>query len=147
MNNKIYILAKKFKEKFFGTVAFRIKAHSNVIQEHINKDEKLLYVFCGQRGHSNYEIFSSCIIVLTDKRILVGTKRVLFGYFYTSVSLKWFNDLKIQSGVLWGKIIIDTAKEVLVISNLAKGSLYEIENAISNVVAKYRKNNNKDKEN
>ena len=59
MNNQVYNLAKRFQRKYFGTIAFRLKAHSNVISEHINKGEKILYVFCGQKGHSNKEILNT----------------------------------------------------------------------------------------
>ena len=62
---------------------------------------------------------------------MIATKRVLWGYFYTTVTPDLLNDLKIQSGILFGRVIIDTAKEVICISNLAKSSLEEIETAIS----------------
>lgn len=131
MNNRVYNLAKRFRSKYFGTIAFRLKAHSKVIEEHINKDEKLLYVFCGQKGHSHKEIFSTCVIALTEERIMIATKRVLWGYFYTTITPDLFNDLKVQSGILFGRVIIDTAKEVIAISNLSKKSLAEVETAIS----------------
>lgn len=139
MNKSVYNLAKRFKKKYFGTIAFRLKAHSQVIQDHLNKGEKVLYVFCGQKGHSHKEIFSSCVVALTDSRIIVATKRVLFGYFFSTVTPELFNDLKIHSGVIFGRVMIDTAKEVITISNLSKESLYEIETAIS----KYMTNENR----
>ncbi len=131
MNNKVYKLARKFKNKYFGTIAFRIKAHSKVIDKHLNDSEKLFYVFCGQKGYLSREIFSSCVVALTNERILVATKRVVFGYYLTTVTPELFNDLKVQSGILFGRVIIDTAKEKIVISNLAKSSLKEVETAIS----------------
>ena len=131
MNNKVYKLANRFRKKYFGTIAFRIKQHSKIVSDHINEDEKLLYVFCGQKGHSHKEIFSTCVVALTDKRIIIATKRVLWGYFLTTITPDLFNDLKIQSGIIFGRVIIDTAKEEIYISNLAKSSLYEIETAIS----------------
>lgn len=139
MNNKVYSLAKRFKKKFFGTIAFRLKAHSKVIEDHLNDDEKLLYVFCGQKGPSHCEIFTTCVFALTDKRMIIATKRVLWGYFYNTVSLELFNDLKIHSGIFFGKVIIDTAKEVIIISNLAKGSLYEIETSLTSLLLKAKK--------
>ncbi len=131
MKNKVYKLALRFRKKYFGTIAFRLRAHSDVIASHINPDEKLLYVFCGQKGYSNKEIFSSVVVALTNERIMVATKRVLWGYFLTSVTPDLFNDLKVQSGMIFGKVIIDTAKEKIVISNLANSSLREVETAIS----------------
>ena len=145
MNNKVYNLARRFRNKYFGTIAFRIRAHSRVVSEHINPDEKLLYVFCGQKGGSSKEIFSSCVVALTNQRIMIGTKRVLWGYFLTTITPELFNDLKVNSGILFGRILIDTAKEKVAISNLAKSSLREVETAISTYINRYknRKNNPK----
>jgi hypothetical protein len=140
MDNRVYKLAKRFKNRYFGTIAFRIKAHSKVLESHINSDEKLLYVFCGQKGLSNKEIFSSCVVALTNQRIMIATKRVLWGYFLTTITPELFNDLKVHSGIFFGTLIIDTAKEKVFISNLAKGSLTEVETAISTYMNKYKIN-------
>ena len=143
MSNQVYKLAKRFKNKYFGTIAFRIYAHSEVVNNHINPDEKILYVFCGQKGGSSKEIFSSCVVALTNQRIIIGTKRILWGYFLTTITPDLFNDLKVQSGIFFGRVLIDTAKEKVAISNLAKGSLKEVETAISTYINKYKKNKNK----
>ena len=139
MVNRVYNLAIRFRRKYFGTIAFRLKAHSNVLASHINPDEKLLYVFCGQKGFSHKEIFSTCVVALTTERIIIATKRVLWGYFLTSVTPDLFNDLKVQSGFLFGRVIIDTAKELIIISNLSKSSLREVETAISTYMVKEKK--------
>lgn len=135
--NNVYELAKKFKDKYFGTIAFRLRAHASVIEEHLNDGEKVLYVFCGQKGFSNKEIFSTCVVTFTNERILIATKRVLWGYFLTTVTPELFNDLKVQSGIIFGRVIIDTAKELITVSNLGKGSLKEVESAISTYMNKY----------
>ena len=149
MNNQVYRLAKRFRRKYFGTIAFRIKAHSSLIQKHLNSDEKLLYVFCGQKGPSNREIFSTCVFALTDQRMMIATKRVLWGYFLTTITPDLFNDLKIHSGIFFGKVLIDTVKEKVCISNLAKGSLREVETALSTYINRYKykkdKKDNKEK--
>ncbi len=141
--NSVYKLAKRFKNKYFGTIAFRIKAHSQVIEEHLNEGEKVLYVFCGQKGFSHKEIFSTCVVALTSERIIIATKRVLWGYFLTTVTPELFNDLKVQSGLIFGRVIIDTAKELIIVSNLGKGSLKEVETAISTYMNKYTHKENK----
>ena len=147
MKNKVYNLALRFRRKYFGTIAFRLKAHSRVILEHINPNEKLLYVFCGQKGFSHREIFSSCIVALTNERIMIATKRVFFGYFLTTVTPDLFNDLKVQSGLFFGRVIIDTAKEKITISNLSNSSLREVETAISTYMHKEKgKNKNSKKD-
>jgi len=145
-NSKVLKLAKRFRKKYFGTIAFRLKAHAKVIEEHLNEGEKLLYVFCGQKGNSHKEIFSTCIVALTEDRIIIATKRVLWGYFMTTITPDLFNDLKIHSGIFFGRITIDTAKEVVAISNLAKSSLREVETAISTYISKEKqKINDKEK--
>lgn len=141
--NNVYKLAKRFKNKYFGTIAFRIKAHSQVIEEHLNEGEKVLYVFCGQKGFSHKEIFSTCVVALTNERIIIATKRVLWGYFLTTVTPELFNDLKVQSGLIFGRVIIDTAKELIVVSNLGKSSLKEVETAISTYMNKYARKDDK----
>jgi len=144
-NSKVLKLAKRFRKKYFGTIAFRLNAHAKVIEEHLNEGEKLLYVFCGQKGNSHKEIFSTCIVALTEDRIIIATKRVLWGYFMTTITPDLFNDLKIHSGIFFGRITIDTAKEVVAISNLAKSSLREVETAISTYISK-EKEKSSDKE-
>lgn len=135
--SSVYELAKRFKNRYFGTIAFRLKAHASVIENHLNEGEKVLYVFCGQKGFSNKEIFSTCVVAFTNERILIATKRVLWGYFLTTVTPELFNDLKVQSGIIFGRVIIDTAKELVTVSNLGKGSLREVETAISTYMNKY----------
>ena len=82
----VYPKVLRFKRKYSMTVAFRLKKHAAVVDNIIDKDEKVLYVFCGQKGGSNKEIFSSCVIALTNQRIIIGTKRVLWGYFLTTIT-------------------------------------------------------------
>ena len=147
MSSRVYTLAKRFYNKYFGTICFRIGAHARVVDEHLNPEEKLYYVFCGQKGGSQKEIFSSCVVALTNERIIVATKRVLWGYFLTTVKPDLFNDLKVQSGIIFGRILIDTAKEKIAISNLSKKSLKEVETAISTYIEKYKgKKKKEDKE-
>ena len=42
-----------------------------------------------------------------------------------------YNDLTVMMGLLWGKICIDTIKEVIMLSNIQKEALPEIETVIS----------------
>ena len=52
--------------------------------------------------------------------------------------------MKVYEGVFWGKIIIDTVKEVIVISNLSKDSLVEIETHISSFMMKAKAKDNEE---
>ena len=76
-------------------------------------------------------IFSTAVITLTNKRLLIGRKRVVFGYFLDSITPEMFNDLKVLSGVIWGKIHIDTVNELVTLSNIDKSALPEIETMIT----------------
>ena len=46
-----------------------------------------------------------------------------------------FNDLKINSSLFWGSVIIDTNKELVQISNLDKASLDEIETRVNRIIS------------
>ncbi len=127
----VYQNAKRFKKKFPLTLSWRVKAHSKIVQMHLNPDEVVKYVFTGQKNNRSYDLFSTCIIVLTNKRILVGRNRLFFGYMFDSIMPYMYNDLNVRAGLIWGKIIIDTVKEEIVISNIDKSALNEIETNIS----------------
>ena len=125
--------------KFPGTVAWRKKAHSKVIDKHLNPEEKVTYAFCCQKGFSSFDIFNTYAVALTNKRIIIAQKRLLFGYLFISVTPDLFNDLSIKTGIIWGKACIDTAKEVIVLSNLSKASVDEIETNITEFMMEEKK--------
>ena len=76
---------------------------------------------------------------LFNKRIILATKRVLFGYFFKSITPDMYNDLTVRRGLIWGNIIIDTIKEVITISNIDVRALDEIETNITEIVIKQKK--------
>jgi len=137
--NSVYKRVKKFKKKYPMTVAWRLKANSSVVEKHINPDEKVLYAFVAQKSHSSLDVFSTVVVVLTDKRILMGRKRLLFGYFLDGITPDMFNDLKVMASIAWGKIHIDTAKELVTLSNIDKNALDEIETNISTYMLEKKK--------
>lgn len=128
----VYEHIKLFKKKHKGGITWwRLKKHSEVIQKHLNPNETIIYAFPGQKNDNPFDWFSTCVVAVTSKRILIGQKRVLWGYFLNSITPDLYNDLVVYSGLIWGKIEIDTMKEVVVLTNLAKSSLDEIETQIS----------------
>lgn len=135
----VYNKVKKFKKKYKGTVAFRLKAHSEVLEKHLNSGEEVLYVFAGQKNNSSIAVPNTFIVALTNKRLVFARKRLFFGYFFYSVTPDMFNDLKANSGVLWGKIVIDTVKELAIISNISKSALSEIETEITEYMMREKK--------
>ena len=135
----VYEKVKAFKLRYPDTVAWRLKKHSEVIEQYINPDEEVLYAFCGQKNDSWADVFTSAVVVLTNKRLLIGQKRVVWGSFYTQVTPDMYNDMQIYRGLLFGRIIIDTVKEEIVLTNLSKHSLDEIETAISQFMMNEKK--------
>ena len=127
----VYELAKRFKNKYPSTVCWRLKANSKIVDKHLNPNEIVKYVFVGQKNNRFYDVFNTCVVAITNKRILIGRKRVLFGYALDSVMPYMYNDLNIKGGAIWGKVVIDTIKEELVFSNIEKKALTEIETNIS----------------
>ena len=70
---------------------------------------------------------------------MVATKRVLFGYFLTSITPDMYNDLTVSKRIFWGAVVIDTVKEVITISNIDSKALSEIETNITEIMIKNKK--------
>ena len=139
MNNDVYEKVLGFKKRHPGTICWRLKAHSKVVQKHLNEGEKVLYAFAGQKNNHFYDIVSTHIFVITNKRLIVATKRLVFGYFLYSITPDMFNDLTVYSGLIFGKVTIDTVKEIVYISNLSKSSLDEIETNVTEYMMREKK--------
>jgi hypothetical protein len=137
--NKTYELVREFVRKYPMTIAWRIWQHSLIVEKFLNDDEEVVYAFAGQENDNYLDIITTCVVALTNQRILIGRKRLLWGYFYHSITPDMFNDMEIKTGILWGKLSIDTIKELVVLSNLDLKSLPELEEAISENVAKLKK--------
>lgn len=136
---KVYEQALKFKETYPATIAWRIKKNSQIVEKHLNPDEVPIYTFVAQKNDNFFDVFSTAVICLTNKRILIGRKRVIIGYFLDSITPDMFNDLKIKSGIIWGKIHIDTIKEYVTLSNISYPALSEIETQISSYMMEAKK--------
>lgn len=127
----VYERAKAFKKKYPLTIGWRLKKHCKVIERHLNPGEEPNYVFVGQKTDRFLDFMSTYVIVLTDRRILLAQKRLLFGYFFTAITPDLFNDLKVRTGIFWCKIYIDTAKEFFTMSKINKKATDEIETNIT----------------
>lgn len=135
----IYNKIKEFKIKYPWTISWRLKKHSLIAAKHLNNDEKVLYAFCGQKNDTHLQFFRTFAVVLTNKRLMLAQKRLLFGYLFLAITPDMFNDLTVNSGILWGSITIDTIKENVVITNIQKAALPEIETAITEYMMKEKK--------
>lgn len=134
--NDVYKKVLEFKNKYPMTISWRLKKHAKVIDKHLNPGEIVKYAFCAQKNNNPFDIITTYAIVLTNKRILLGSKRVLFGYFFTAITPDMFNDLQVSMGLIWGKVTIDTVKEVVVLSNIQREALDEIETQITEYMMK-----------
>ena len=134
-----YQMARNFKRKYPLTVAWRIKQHCKIIDKHINPDEKVLYVFLGQKNASSLDFVNTYVFALTNKRLIYATKRLVFGYFFYAITPDMFNDLTVKQGLIWGKSIIDSVKEEVLLSNISKNALDEIETKITQYMMEEKK--------
>ena len=128
---EIYDRVNDFLKKYPLTISFRLRQHIKVLVKHLNKDEEIFYIFTAQKNDNPFDIFSTCIVAFTNKRILIVQKRVLPGYRLNSITLDLFNDFQVYRGFIFGKVSIDTAKEEVFLSNLDPKSLPEIETNLS----------------
>ncbi len=142
MSNSVYKMVLEFKERHPWTVGWRLRQNSKVVELHLNPDEKLIYAFIAQKNDNPLQFFESGVVALTNKRILIGRKRVLFGYFLDSITPDMFNDLKVTGGIIWGKVHIDTVKELVTLSNIDIAALPELETAVSQYMIKVKKEYN-----
>ena len=135
----VYKRVLAFKKKYPKTVGWRIKQNCNIVEKHLNPGEEVLYAFIAQKNDNPLNIFESAVVALTTKRILIGRKRVIVGYFLNSITPDMFNDLKISGGIIWGKVYIDTVKEFVTLSNISNDALTEIETEISSYMMEAKK--------
>lgn len=131
MGRNVYEECRKFLRKYPLTIAWRIKQHSSVVQEHLNDDEVLLYTFVGQKDTKWTLPFYTTVIAFTNKRMLLGRKRFFGRYFYTSITPDMLNDFEIKTNIVFGTVEIDTVKEHFMVGCLNKKSLPSIEDALS----------------
>ena len=127
----VYQCVMEFKSRYPLTIMWRVKKHCAVIEKHLAPDEKVLYAFAAQKNNDATYITDTAVLCVTSDRLLIAQDQILYGYTLTSVTPDMYNDLNIYSGIFWGKICIDTVKEVIYFSNFQKKALAEIESIIS----------------
>ncbi|MBR4693808.1 MAG: PH domain-containing protein [Bacilli bacterium] len=137
---KVYDQVKMFKAKYPGTITwFRLRSHAKVVEMHLNAAEEPIYTFAGQLNENNLDIIDTGVICVTNKRILIGQKNLIFGYNLNSITPDLYNDMQVYAGAIFGLVTIDTIKEVINISNIDKKALPEIETAISSFMMEEKK--------
>ena len=143
MNNEEILKSQlaSFKSKYPLTIGWRLKRHSKILLEHLHDDEVIRYAFYAQKNKSSLDVTSSGIIAVTNKRLVIARDRVVIGYFFDSITADMFNDLKVRSGIIWGKIIIDTINELVILSNISKSALQEIEEEVTSAMLELKDEN------
>ena len=137
---KVYDQVKMFKAKYPYTITWlRLKKHAAVIEKHLNPSEEPIYTFAGQKNDNMLDWLSTCVVCLTNERILIGQDILFLGYSLNSITPDLFNDMEVYQGIFFGKIVIDTVKEEVTITNLDKRALPEIESAISSFMMEEKK--------
>ncbi|MBO5138256.1 MAG: PH domain-containing protein [Bacilli bacterium] len=139
MAANIYDMVAEFKKKYPLTIGWRYRKNASVIEKHLNEGEYVQYAFIAQKNNNPINILGSAVIALTNKRIIIGRKRVVIGYFLDSITPDMFNDLKIVGGLIWGKVYIDTVKEFIILSNISNDALAEIESQISSYMMEQKR--------
>ena len=134
-----YKMVREFKNKYPITIAFRLKQHCKVVDMHLNTDEEVIYAFAAQKNFGSFDIINTNVVALTNKRIIIATKRLMWGYFFISITPDMFNDLTVTKELLWGKVQIDTIKETVTLSNIDPRALPEIENNITTYMMEEKK--------
>ncbi len=143
MNNEEILRSQlaSFKSKYPLTIGWRLKKHSKLLLEHLHDDEVIRYAFYAQKNNSSLDVTSTGIIAVTNKRLVIARDRVVIGYFFDSITADMFNDLKVRSGIIWGKIIIDTINELVILSNISKSALQEIEEEVTSAMLELKDEN------
>lgn len=136
----VYNQVMKFKKKYPMTITHhRLKKHAEIIEKHLNPGEVVNYAFVAQKNAKAMDFFETCIVAITSERLLIGQKRVLFGYFLSAITPELYNDMQVRASVLWGSVTIDTVKEIIELSNIDKRALPEIETHVSSFMMEAKK--------
>lgn len=135
----IYQKAREFRKKYPRTIAWRLDKHANIVEKHLHEGEEALYVFCGQKNVSSFMFNKSCVVAITNERLVIGQKRLLWGYFFTTITPDQYNDFKVINNLIWSDILIDTLDEEVYISNLDPNGAVEIQKHITKFMMEEKK--------
>jgi len=135
----VYKQVLRFKKKYPLTIGWRLRQNASIVEKHLNPDEEPIYSFIAQKNDKSFNFWESAVVTLTNKRLVVGRKRVIFGYFFDTITPDMFNDMKVVSGIVWGKVYIDTIKELITLSNIGIEALPEIETQVSSYMMEMKK--------
>ena len=138
--NSTYRLVKEFKNKYPWTVTWwRLKKHSKLLEKFLHPKEKVIYAFAGQNDNIPSSFFNTVVLAITNERLIVAQDRLIVGYDVSFVTPDLYNDLRVDAGLLWGTITIDTVKELIHVSKLSNRALPEIQEKVSSFMIEAKK--------
>lgn len=137
--DEIYSKLKQFKKKYPLTISWRLKKHAKIIAQHLNDDEEILYAFAAQKNNNPFDIITTYAVALTNQRIILATKRIIFGFWVIVITPDMMNDINIKMGLVFGKVVIDTIKEEVYLSNIQRAALTEIETNFTRYMVEKKK--------
>lgn len=136
----VYQQVKNFKKKYPKTITHhRLMKHAKVIEMHLNPGEVVEYAFPAQKNAKTGDFFETCIVAITNERLLIAQKRVFPGYFLSSITPDLYNDMQVKAGFIWASVTIDTVKELIELSNIDKKALPEIETKVTSFMMEAKK--------
>ena len=66
----VYKKVLEYKQRYHGGIHWRLRKHAAVIERHLNPGEEVLYAFPAQKNESHKDIFSTCVLALTNKSFI-----------------------------------------------------------------------------
>lgn len=106
MRNIIYEKVMEFKNKFSGVPATRLERHAEVAMKSLAEGENVLHVYCGLD-----EFYRTQIVVVTDRRVIVARKKLLFGSRISSIDRDKVCNIHNRRSLLWNDIFFNTLTE------------------------------------
>ena len=111
-----------------GDDQFFTKKELNHLPEVLSDDEQVLAFTSGLMGSNTW------LITLTDRRIIFLDKGMIYGLKQTTIDLDKVNSVSGQTGILFGKIIIEDGASSRVIENVWKKTVVAFTNKVRDAI-------------
>lgn len=134
-----YEKVNEFNKKYPGSIYWRIKKHSDLVDKNLYPDEVVDFAFAAQNNTSHGTIFDTAILAITNQRIIIAQDHIIVGYSINTITPDLYNDMQLNAGIIWGMITVDTVKETINFSNISKQALPEIQKRITSFMIEAKK--------
>lgn len=122
---KMAIIVQQLKDANFSD-SYMTGREILKLPELIQQDETIKYATSGFYDTNT----SSVLIVVTNKRILLENKKLLFGSQNTEIPLEMVNDISYNSGMLMAKVTITSGTKDHKISQVSKKTVTQLVDTI-----------------